>query len=161
MPNRTRESKNTNEFRIKRIIVAVDGSPDSLRAAQVAISMSKEHGAELMVLCVIQYPTYHLYAPRGYGAAPVEELLDHAEKVARHWAEPILDEARARGVSVRLEILREKSSVVRAITQKAKVEKADLIVIGTRGRGGFAKLLLGSVSSGVVAHATCPVLVVR
>ncbi len=161
MPNKTKESRDTNRFRIKKIVVAVDGSPSSLRAAQAAIEMSKHYGAELIVLHVIQYPTYHLYAPRAYGAAPVKELLDHSEKLARQSMEPILDEAKATGVSARLEILREKISTYLAIIQKATAEKADLIVVGTRGLGGFAKLLLGSVSSGVVAHATCPVLIIR
>ena len=52
-------------------------------------------------------------------------------------------------------------SVVQAITDYAASEKIDLIVMGTRGMGGFKKMLLGSVSSGVVTHAQCAVLVVR
>jgi len=52
-------------------------------------------------------------------------------------------------------------SVVQTITDYAVVEKIDLIIMGTRGMGGFKKMLLGSVSNGVVTHAHCPVLVVR
>jgi nucleotide-binding universal stress UspA family protein len=161
MSNRSNESTSTKKLQIKKIIVAVDGSPNSMRSADVAIKMSKDYGAELVVLHVVQYPIYHLYAPRAYGVAPVDELLDHEEKAAQHWAGPILDKARASGVYARLEVLKVKTSIVLAITDNAIAEKADLIVIGTRGLGGFAKLLLGSVSSGVVTHASCPVLVVR
>jgi len=53
------------------------------------------------------------------------------------------------------------TSTVQGIVEFASNEKVDLIVIGTRGLSGFKRLLIGSVSSGVVAHAHCPVLVVR
>jgi nucleotide-binding universal stress UspA family protein len=64
------------------------------------------------------------------------------------------------GISARGELL-EASSVVEALVDFATAEKADLIVVGTRGMTGFKKLILGSVSSGLVGHAPCPVLVVR
>jgi nucleotide-binding universal stress UspA family protein len=157
--NKKKTAKDPSQ--IRKIIVAIDGSSNSLRAAQRAIILAKSNQAELILLHVIQSPTYYLYAPRAFGAPPVDEYLDYAEKDARKWAQSILDEARMNGISARLEILKVKSSVVSAITDNAKGEKANLIVIGTRGRGDFSRLLLGSVSSGVVAHAPCDVLVVR
>jgi nucleotide-binding universal stress UspA family protein len=156
-----RTSKTDETSQIKKVEVATDFSPNSLRAAQVAMKLAKANSAELIVLHIIQNPAYHLYAPRAFGTPPIEEYLDHAEKEARKWAESILEEARAKGITARLEILRTKSSIVSAIIDNATGENADLIVIGTRGLGGFRKLLQGSVSSGVVTHAPCDVLVVR
>jgi len=51
--------------------------------------------------------------------------------------------------------------VVETIISHAAKEDVDLIVVGTRGLGGFKKMLMGSVSSGIISHADCPVLVVR
>jgi nucleotide-binding universal stress UspA family protein len=148
-------------LQIKKIVAPVDGSPDSQRSVQVAIRLARIYGAELVILHVIQSPTYYLYAPRAFGSPPVHEYLSYAEKGAKQWAQSILEEATANGVAARLEILKTKSSVISAIVENSIGEKADLIVIGTRGLGGFRKLLQGSVSSGVVAHAHCNVLVVR
>ena len=68
--------------------------------------------------------------------------------------------AEERGVKARGELL-EASSTVQAIVEFAANEKADMIIVGTRGMTGFKKLILGSVSSGLVGHSECPVLVVR
>ncbi len=59
------------------------------------------------------------------------------------------------------EVLESRDSVVQSLSEYAANEKADLLVIGTRGLGGFKKMLLGSVSSGVVQRVPCSVLVVR
>ena len=69
--------------------------------------------------------------------------------------------AEKKGVKVKPRTSETAGSVIQAITEYAAGEKIDLIVIGTRGLGGFKKMLLGSVSSGVVEHAHCPVFVVR
>lgn len=68
--NQTQES----EFPFQKIIVAVDGSPNSSRAARVAITLSKDYSAKLMVLHVLQSPTYDLYAARGYGPPLVRSI---------------------------------------------------------------------------------------
>lgn len=65
------------------------------------------------------------------------------------------------GVKLRTEVVASPTSVVPAIVDFADENKVDLIVVGTRGRSGFTKLLLGSVASGVVTYASCPVMVVK
>jgi len=62
---------------------------------------------------------------------------------------------------VKAEIPEATTSVVETIVNQAVKENADLIIVGTRGLGGFKKLILGSVSNGVVSHVHCPVLVIR
>jgi nucleotide-binding universal stress UspA family protein len=88
-----------------------------------------------------------------YLAAAKEEAKNTAEKVTR-----LAEIDRVKAVRV---IQENVSSVVEAIVNLAEERNVDLIVIGTRGQSGFKKLLMGSVSSGVLSHAACPVLVVR
>ena len=70
-------------------------------------------------------------------------------------------QARTDGVDAKGEVLDKGGSPVKVILEYAEEEGVDLIVAGTRGLGGFPKMLLGSVSSGLVSHAHCRVLVVR
>jgi len=73
----------------------------------------------------------------------------------------IIKSAEQRGVRIKSNVMDSPMSVVAALLNYADQEKADLIVIGTRGRSGISKMLLGSVASGVVTFAPCPVVVVR
>jgi nucleotide-binding universal stress UspA family protein len=68
---------------------------------------------------------------------------------------------RAEKIRIKTDVIDSPMSVVAALVNYAEQEKADLVVIGTRGRSGIGKMLLGSVASGVVTYAPCPVLVVR
>ncbi len=72
-----------------------------------------------------------------------------------------MSEAKKRGIVVEANIPEATTSVVETIVNQAVRENADLIIVGTRGLGAFKKLILGSVSNGVVSHAHCPVLVIR
>jgi nucleotide-binding universal stress UspA family protein len=94
---------------------------------------------------------------------PVPEF-EGAEALSKERARGVLADgielAEGHGVKVRGELL-EANSTVQALLEFASSEKADLIVVGTRGVTGFKKLILGSVSSGLVSHSECPVLVVR
>ena len=89
------------------------------------------------------------------------QYMDLAKKSAEKWVRDIVKEGETAGLKVRGEIIENVPSVVQSITDYAAEWKTDLIVMGTRGLSGFKKLLLGSVSSGVLSHATCSVLVVR
>ena len=149
----------------KKIIVAVDGSENSKRAASVAVELAGKYGAELVVLHVMPRLTYEFtptsltraaVPPTGFGP-----LYDEARKEAEQHVSTIVSSAEAIGLAAIGEILEDKPSIVEAIVDYAKNGKADLIVTGTRGRTGFAKLVVGSVSSGVVAHAHSSVLIVR
>ncbi len=154
----------------KKILVAVDGSEGSQKAAQAALELAEKLKAELIVLHAIIPPTsyYHstIASPVGMSLpAPSQHEIDayyaYARKVALSVVGETESKAKKRGVTVETEIPEAVSSVVETIINHAVKEKVDLITVGTRGLGGFKKMLLGSVSSGIVSHANCPVLVVR
>jgi nucleotide-binding universal stress UspA family protein len=160
-PHTTSEKKEAME--IRKIMVAVDGSENGYRAAQTAIKLAKDYHAELVVLRVVTVPTALTPAGnRAGGSAILKEFYDFADKDAKDYVERLAGEAKSQGISLaKGEIVRAESSPATAITEKAKSEGIDLIVIGTRGLDRPKRLLLGSVSSGVVANSSSQVLVVK
>jgi nucleotide-binding universal stress UspA family protein len=143
----------------RKIVAAFDGSENSMRAVGVAAGLAAKFGSELIVAHVYSSPVI----PYSVAGAPVPNYAE-LEKVAEDTAKNTLAKgvlaARDGGVAARGELL-EASSTVQALTEFTASEKADLLVVGTRGMTGFKKLILGSVSSGLVGHASCSVLVVR
>ena len=141
-------------------MVAFDGSKDSVRAIDFGCSLAGKYGSTLVIVYV-----YSATLPPFTGAAPMPEpIFEGAAELSKERARGILTHgielAEARGMKAKGELL-EASSTVQAIIEFATSEKADLIIVGTRGMTGFKKLILGSVSSGLVSHSECPVLVVR
>jgi nucleotide-binding universal stress UspA family protein len=146
----------------KRLLVAVDGSDNAARAARVAIALAEKFNAELIVCHAIQTPFYS-FAQDGL-AVPADVLKDYvaaAREDAKIMVDKLVQLAHAYHVNAVSLIQENIFSVVEAIVNLAESRGVDLIVIGTRGQTGFKKLLMGSVSSGVMNHAHCPVLVVR
>ena len=154
----------------KKILVALDGSETSSKAAKVAIGLAEKLKSELVVLHAITPPTSYYGSTYGTvaGTSPppisqkeIDSYYAFARRAALGIVGDTVDQAKERGLSVKAELPEGVSSVVETIINHADKEHADLIVVGTRGLGGFKKMLLGSVSSGLVSHANCPVLVVR
>jgi nucleotide-binding universal stress UspA family protein len=143
-----------------KIMVAFDGSKDSVKAVDFGCSLADKYGSTLVVVHVYStaFPLYSGVAP-----VPVPEF-EGAEALSKERARGVLADgielAEGHGMKARGELL-EASSTIQALLEFASSEKADLIVVGTRGVTGFKKLILGSVSSGLVSHSECPVLVVR
>ena len=144
-----------NKF--SKILVAIDGSDLSMKAADYAISEARNNGAELTALYVIRIPTgaYDLVI------FPYDELIKKDTEDAEKWFDIINKKARENNVSLKTETLSEMKSPAQVIVEYAEKEGVDLIVVGTAGRTGFKKILLGSVASGVVTYSSCPVLVVK
>jgi nucleotide-binding universal stress UspA family protein len=143
-----------------KVVVAFDGSKDSEKAVRLAGSISSKFGSEVIVVHVFSSPTIGFTAASGM---PVPDYTG-LEEAKRESAKGVL----ARGVQLAKEMgigakgeLIEAPSVVQAIVEFAASEKADLIIAGTRGMTGFRKLIIGSVSSGLVNHSPCAVLVAR
>jgi len=154
----------------KNILVAVDGSESSKRAAHVALGLAEKLRAQLIVLHAISPPTsyYRSNFPVPVGMAPpppsqkeIDTYSAYARRVALGIVGDTVSEAKKVGTNVKTELPEGVSSVVETIINHAAKEHVDLIIVGTRGLGGFKKMLIGSVSSGVISHANCPVLVVR
>jgi nucleotide-binding universal stress UspA family protein len=145
------------------ILVAVDGSPNSARAAELAIDLAKKNEAHFFIISVITAPVFASVGPPGAtDSGPVaEEFFDRSKKEAEGFVGGFVSKAEGMGLKVRGEIIENVPSVVEAISDYAEEWKVELIVVGTRGLSGFKKLLLGSVSSALVSHAPCSVLVVR
>jgi nucleotide-binding universal stress UspA family protein len=138
------------------IIVGIDGSDHSRKALEWAVSEAAVRHAPLTVLTVHQ-------AVASFWTGPVEspgdaELTSHAREIARKETDDVLgklDEG-SRPPSVTVEAVNglPAEELLRASAG------ADLVVVGSRGAGGFARLLLGSVSTQLTHHAHCPVVVI-
>jgi nucleotide-binding universal stress UspA family protein len=144
------------------MLVAIDGSDSSFRAAKYAVRLAKRYETELIVVSVVQKPARPIIGtPRERPIAPALDLYyQYATNRAEYWISRVVTLARSVGVDVNTRVLR-GSSVVKAITDYAASQQVDLIVVGRKGTGGFKRLLLGSVSNGVVNHAASTVLVAR
>jgi nucleotide-binding universal stress UspA family protein len=134
----------------RHIVVGVDGSASSLDALRWAAAQASRTGAGLDAVTAWQYPYV-------YGGSPIRDTVDW-----RLSAQLTLDAAVA-------EALGEDGPKVTTTVSEgdaagvllAASATAELLVVGHRGHGGFAELLLGSVSQRVMTHATCPVVVIR
>jgi len=157
----TREPKRL--FPLKKILVSIDGSEYANRAIEAAIELTRENKAELIVANVLAMTVPRLYTPM----APYPSAADYTRfyKAAEADGNKIVDQAvngaRNQSINARGKVLTTMTSIAESILDFSEAENVDLIVVGTRGLGGFKKLLLGSVSSAIVAHAHCAVLVVR
>lgn len=150
--------------KISKILVAVDGSEESMLAADFAIDMAKRNNAELIALNVIQQMKY-LYSPsyvwRPVIPSTINSIIKNHEEEAQRWLSVIREKANDSKIKLRTESIVDPMSTVGAIVEYAERENIDLLVIGSRGLTGFKNLLLGSVASGVVTYAHCPVMVVK
>jgi len=143
-----------------RILVAFDGSKDSQKAMNLACSLALKFGSELTVVHVFSSPSVGYGATSGMPVPDYKVLEDAKKAVAKEVLSKGLQLAAQEGVEAKGELI-EAPSVVEALVEFAADKKADLIVTGTRGMTGFKKLILGSVSSGLVNHAHCPVMIAR
>ncbi len=143
-----------------RIVAAFDGSEDAMKAVRLAAALSLKFDAELLVVHVFSSPTIALTAASGMPGPDYREMEDASREAGQKVLTRGIQLASDAGAKAKGELL-EAPSVVEAIANYAENRKADLIVVGTRGMTGFKKLILGSVSAGLISHAHCPVLVAR
>jgi nucleotide-binding universal stress UspA family protein len=134
--------------------------------AGYAIKMVKKYEAQLISLYVVVSQLGYAYSSGVFGLvtpSTVNELLEKSKQEARKWFDEIEKKTMAQEVNVKVEIVASPTAVVPAIVDYAKKNKVDLIITGTKGRrrSDLAKLLLGSVASGIVTYANCPVMVVK
>jgi nucleotide-binding universal stress UspA family protein len=148
---------------MEKVVVGVDGSPGGLKALHWALGEARARGCPLFVVHAWTVPLIDaLPEPWAIVTPPLgpsnDKLHDHLETAARQILDASVDEARA--AEPELEIHGELVEDRPAAALLSAARDADLLVVGSRGRGGFAGLLLGSVSAQSVHHAPCPVVVV-
>jgi nucleotide-binding universal stress UspA family protein len=142
---------------IRRILHPSDFSPASRRAFAKAVALAKENRAQLLVA--------HVLAPimptaDGYVSPQIYAQMEAAgRRYAQKHVEALVARAKQAGVKARGLLL--EGVAADRIVRAARGQHADLIVMGTHGRTGFARFVLGSVASRVVSHASVPVLTVR
>jgi nucleotide-binding universal stress UspA family protein len=142
---------------IKVILHPTDFSPRSDAAFQLACSLARDAGARLIVLHVLQVPL--LIASGVAMAPPLPPLLPSEED--RRAAREQLQRVRPPDPAIAVEHRLEAGDPAPGILQVAGEVGCDLIVLGTHGRAGVARLLMGSVAEKVVRGASCPVLTVK
>jgi universal stress protein A len=142
-----------------KILYATDYSKASARALDEAIAMAKQNGAELLVLHVID-PVPPYVAAEDIGGA---ELYMKLEQTTQQDAETSMNKLmeKLRKLKLNAKSLLLRGTPPEQIVRTAKNRRANLIVIGTHGRTGLSKLLMGSVANKVVSTAHCPVLSVH
>lgn len=138
------------------IVVGVDGSECSRAALRFALEEARIRQAKLRIVVVWHVPL----AAYGAGwAPPPPNLAGDVESAAKDVMEEALDLAKAESDSIEIESVVREGQSAQILVEEA--EKAEMLVIGSRGRGGFRDLMLGSVSQQCAHHARCPVTIVR
>jgi len=149
------------EPRPSRILVAVDGSEYAKKAVNLGLALCKVLTAELIVFHAIPVPRYSFTQADSGASFPLAQYFASARQEAQGLVDAVVTLAKGRGIGATGLVAEPTYSVVEAIIHAAVVHNVDLIIVGSRGLSGFKKLLLGSVSAGVVNHAHCSVLVAR
>ncbi len=144
----------------RRILVPVDGSPTSKRGLAQAITMAREHKSRLVLLHVVDERPAMLVPE--LGAVQTDRLMDLMRDAGKDTLAKSLAAARKRGVKAATVLVESFSRpVADIIVAQARRSRADVIVLGTHGRRGLSRLVMGSDAEGVVRTAAVPVLLVR
>jgi nucleotide-binding universal stress UspA family protein len=144
---------------MKPVLLATDGSPTAEKATATAIDLAGRLDTELVIVSVWDI-AYAGYSAMGFAPIPVSgELAKLGEAEATKVVAAAAARAEEAGVETRSAVLR--GFPVEAICDAAERFAPQFLVIGSHGWGAMKRALFGSVSTGVLHHATCPVLVVR
>lgn len=154
----------------RKILLPIDGSVPSMKAARYGINVATKIKSDLIGLTVIDLMSLpYEYLLNQPGTPLHEDVLEEKRREAKKWLEEVersvldnLKRTEDTKAKYRSEILEDPfSKVENAIIKYAENENVDLVVMGSRGRSGLRRTLLGSVASAVLSYARCPVLVVR
>lgn len=145
------------------ILVPTDGSPQSKEAADHAIEIARQFGSTVHALSVLDDRSTGRMSQAinelSHDAPERQEMERRREEAGAELADEITDRAREAGLDV--EGVVRSGDPAEVITDYAREESMDLIVMGARGRSAVGKFLLGDVAGKVARHATTPVLLVR
>jgi nucleotide-binding universal stress UspA family protein len=168
--------KNCNEFikklelsskKFNKILVSIDGSKESFDAADYGIFLAKRFNANMTIIHILpqeiryEYDNVDTIQPN-IPATPVKGIVELSkQEVYVKWFIKIIEKAKEMDVNLQTDIVLATRSIAAEIVDYADKLNADLIIVGTRGMGGVKRMLLGSVASGVMKDACCPVLIVK
>ena len=139
------------------ILVPFDLSNQSLRAFKTALDLAKKYNSQITLLTCVEGDAWH---HKFYDSRADNELIKKQVKVALFHIAKLEALGKKDEVKIKSQIIKSKS-VVNDIVTFAKSRKFDLIVMGSHGRTGVDKLILGSIANGVTQKASCPVLIIK
>lgn len=148
-----------------KILIGIDGSEHSRNAVNYALDLATKYNSELFLLSIVPSKVHHGDSSGVFGmVAP--SYFDEYKKEAEKWFEEIINHINTETTinsndKVKSEVITTPFTIAASILNYAEERDVDLIVIGTRGRSGIKKMLLGSVASDVVTYSYCPVLVIK
>ena len=143
--------------KISKMLVGIDGSQQSIKAAYRALDIAKQNNSEIIALYVSFIPLSLRFKSR--------DILDAAHKSdveqVTLWLEDIRKEAEKNHILFKIEAIETTSSTVKAIIDYAEKNNIDVILLGNKGSSKIERAMLGSVASGIINNARCSVMVVR
>jgi len=141
--------------KVKNILIPTDGSDCSLRAAELGISLAKLLGAKIFVIYAIDTVILEQLTKGEEEKSVEKELKEKGERYLNYIVRL------AKKEDLKAEAILTKGEPHDQIVQYAKSKGVDMIIMGTYGRRGTKRILIGSVAERVIEYAPCPVLVVR
>lgn len=140
-----------------KILVPFDGSGFSEKAFEKALEIAEKFESKLVVMTVIQSK---ISDSSGISITRMQEIHDEEENIATSMLKKLEEKANVKNIPLSIKTVYNPSSSD-GIVNYAHSNNIDLIVMGSHGRTGFKKMVLGSVASGVVGHSKCPVLITK
>jgi len=141
----------------KNILVPYDGSTYANRAFNKALEIAKQHDSNLRVVACLDIANLGgWYIDKRIN----KDIMKKAKNLTEKLFSKLNDAAKKNSITLDSKII-ESNNTVKSLLSFTKSKNIDLIVMGSSGRGGFDKVLLGSVSSGVMQKAKCPVLIIK
>ena len=139
---------------MKKILVGVDGSPESRRAAEQAAELARSLDAQMLVAYVVSLPV-----PLGPEPAEIRNWEVAERKQARALLDELVEKYESRGIAI--ETVMPSGAPAETLAEMATGDPVQLVAVGHRGRGAFVRALLGSVADRLVQISPKPVLVAR
>jgi len=147
---------------IKKVLVAIDDSQNAQRALEAAVELANRFKAELRITHVVYVPMFSWSMGIPGSTSAVDQIEEDAENLGKKLLTKAVKFAKSNGAAdVKEELVTDLTAPAQAIVRIAERTGTDVIVMGTRGNGGFKKLLMGSVANSVLHYAGCSVLVTR
>ena len=136
-----------------------------MKAIDYAVNLAEKYKSEIIALHVLYSQTgfaFHKETVAGtITSSSLNDLNLEAKQEAEKWFKEIIKRAEKMNVQIKTEVVFTVISVVEGILTHAEKENIDLIIIGSKGKSGWKKLIVGSVASGISTYAHCPILIVR